>query len=244
MQRALILASAILCYAAFFVSFVYLVGFMAAFPALPTHVDKGLSAPPVAALLIDLGLIALFGLQHSVMARSGFKAAFTRIVPPAIERSLYCLATALALGVMFALWHPIAVPIWHVEGQDARMAVWALYLLGIAIVFVSTWLISHFQLFGLAQAWAYFRGRELAPPQFRTPALYRLVRHPLYLGFLIALWAAPDMSAGRLLFAAGMTVYLMVGMHYEEKDLTRQFGETYVIYRREVAMIVPGLGKS
>ncbi len=244
MQRVLILASALLCYAAFFVSFLYLVGFMAGFPAMPTSVDKGMAAPPMAALLIDLALIALFGLQHSIMARTGFKTAWTRIVPQSLERSLFCLGSALALAVMFALWHPIDVTIWHVDGANARLALWALYLLGIAIVFVSTWLINHFELFGLAQAWAHFRGREFVSPPFRTPLLYRLVRHPLYFGFLIALWATPDMSGGHLLFAAGMTVYLMIGIHYEEKDLARRFGENYVVYRREVAMIVPGLGKS
>lgn len=243
MQRLLVMLAALVCYGAFFASFVYFVGFLAGYPALPTHVDKGLSAQPAVAVVIDLGLIALFGLQHSVMARRGFKTAWSRIVPEPLERSIYCLATALALGAMFLLWHPITGSVWHVADPMARSAIWAVFLAGFGIVFVSTWLINHFELFGLAQAWSFWRGRELSPPVFVTPLFYRGVRHPIYLGFLIALWATPDMSVGHLLLSAGFTIYLLIGIRYEERDLAAHFGSVYVEYSARVGMIIPGIGK-
>lgn len=231
------------CYAAFFVAFVYFVGFLAGFPALPTHIDKGLEASTLTAVLVDLGLIALFGIQHSVMARPAFKEVWTRTVPPAIERSTYCLFSALALGVLYAFWHPIPAPVWQVADPSLRLAIWALFLTGFAIVFVSTWLISHFELFGLAQAWSSIRNRPLPPKPFMTPLFYKAVRHPIYLGFFIAMWATPDMTMGHLLFAASMTVYLLIGIRYEERDLEGHFGGTYVEYQARVGMILPGIGK-
>ena len=243
MSRLFQAAYALACYGAFFVAFVYFVGFVAGFPALPTHIDKGLVAPPATAAVIDLALIALFGIQHSVMARPGFKAWLTRSVPAAIERSTYCLASALALGILFAFWHPIQPMIWQVADPNLRLALWGLFLTGFAIVFVSTWLISHFELFGLAQAWAAFRSRPLPPKPFMTPLFYRAVRHPIYLGFFIAMWATPDMSQGHLLFAVAMTVYLVIGIRYEERDLVGHFGDTYIAYQAQVGMIIPGIGK-
>lgn len=243
MQRSLVMGLALFCYGAFFVAFAYLVGFLAALPILPTHVDKGMTATPAVAAAIDLALIALFGLQHSVMARPGFKAAWTKIVPAASERSLYCLGSALALMALYTFWHPIPAPVWQIESPPLRTAIWCLFLLGFGIVFISTWLISHFELFGLAQAWANFRQRTLSSQHFCTPLFYRVVRHPIYLGFLIAFWATPDMTAGHLLLAAGITVYLIIGIHYEERDLTAHFGEDYRSYAREVGMLVPGVGK-
>src|SRR6476469_5868731 len=153
MSRSLAMLTAVLCYAAFFASFTYLVGFVAGIELLPTHIDKGVAAPPVTAAVIELALIALFGVQHSVMARPGFKAAWTRVVSPAIERSLYCLAAALCLAALFAFWHPIAGTVWSVEQPTVQIAIWALFLLGWTVLFIATWLISHFELFGLAQAW-------------------------------------------------------------------------------------------
>lgn len=234
---------ALACYGAFFIAFVYFVGFVAGFPALPTHIDKGIEAPVGTAVIVDLALIALFGLQHSVMARPGFKAAWTRTVPAALERSTYCLFSALALGVLYAFWHPIPQVVWQVADPNLRLALWGLFLTGFAIVFVSTWLISHFELFGLAQAWASMRGQPLPPKPFMTPLFYRAVRHPIYLGFFIAMWATPDMSMGHLLFAAAMTVYLVIGIRYEERDLVGHFGDTYVEYQARVGMILPGVGK-
>lgn len=242
MRAAYVLVAAI-CYAAFFVAFVYLIGFVAGYPALPTHVDKGLSATPAVAAVIDVGLIALFGLQHSVMARPGFKAGWTRIVPPPIERSVYCLAAAVALGVMFAFWHPIAGTVWSVENPAGRTILWALFAVGWVIVFVSTWLISHFDLFGLAQAWRHARGTEPPPTKLTAPLFYGFVRHPIYAGFLLAFWATPTMSYGHLLLAAGMTIYVLIAIRYEERDLVGIFGDDYEDYRRRVGMLVPGIGR-
>lgn len=243
MGRIATLLVATLCYFAFFVSFVYFVGFIAGFPDLPTHVDKGMEASLPVALVVNFALIALFGLQHSVMARPGFKAAWTRIVPKQLERSIYCLATAAVLAVMFAFWHQLPAPVWHVANPTARLVIWGLFGLGILVVFISTWLISHFELFGLAQAWSHARGRDVPDPQFRTPLFYKLVRHPIYLGFFIALWATPDMSVGHLLLSAGLTIYLIIGATYEERDLVGQFGAVYIEYQSRVSMIIPGIGK-
>lgn len=241
MQRSLYLLIAAVCYFAFFISFVYLVGFVAGCPALPTHVDKGLAAPPAVAAAIDVVLIALFGLQHSVMARPGFKARW--FVPAPLERSVYCLATALVLAVLFAFWHPLSGAVWAVADPTGRAVLWALFAAGFGIVFVSTWLINHFELFGLAQAWWHFRGHEPQPHAFRTPLFYRLVRHPIYLGFLLAFWATPQMSMGHLLLAVGFTVYILIGIRYEERDLVAHFGDTYTQYRTRVGMVLPWVGR-
>lgn len=242
-MRAIYLVIAAACYAAFFFAFVYLIGFVAALPALPTHVDKGPAAPTAMAVSIDLALIALFGVQHSVMARPGFKAWWTRIVPKPIERSIYCLASAAVLCLLYALWHPLGGTLWDVSNPAARLVVWALFASGWAIVFVSTWLINHFELFGLAQVWRHWRGVE--PKQYRlsTPLFYRVVRHPLYSGFLLAFWASPTVSVGHALLAAGMTAYVLIAIRYEERDLVDYYGDQYVDYRKRVGTLVPGLGK-
>ncbi|MBV1917823.1 MAG: isoprenylcysteine carboxylmethyltransferase family protein [Sphingomonadaceae bacterium] len=243
MSRIAYLLVATLCYFAFFVSFVYLVGFIAGLPQFPTHVDKGMQASVPVAIGVNLLLVSLFGVQHSIMARPGFKQGWTTIVPPALERGFYCLATAVVLAILFIFWHELPQSIWSVSSEVGRTILWALFALGVLTVFVSTWLISHFELFGLAQAWANFRNRPLPTPQFRTPFLYKLVRHPIYLGFFIALWATPDMSLGHLILATGMTLYLFVGSGFEERDLEGQFGTTYVEYQARVSKIIPGLGR-
>lgn len=243
MVRPLYLVVALVCYAAFFASFVYLIGFVAGYPALPTHVDKGLAAPSAIAAIIDLALIALFGVQHSVMARPGFKAWWTRIVPPSIERSVYCLAAAAVLGVLYAFWHPIAGTVWDVTNPAARTVLWVLFGLGWGIVFISTWLISHFELFGLAQVWRHWRGSDAPAAKLTTPVFYRVVRHPIYSGFLLAFWATPTMSYGHLLLAAAMTAYVLIAIGHEERDLVGVFGDDYVSYRKRVGMLVPGIGK-
>jgi methanethiol S-methyltransferase len=243
MSRLLALPVALLCYAAFFASFVYLVGFTAGLDVLPTHVDKGLSAPPLTAALIDLALIALFGLQHSVMARPGFKAAWTRVIPAPLERSIYCFAAAACLVALFAFWHPIDGTVWSVSAEPARIAIWGVFLLGWTILFIATWLISHFELFGLSQAWHHTRGVEPPAQEFRTPFLYRWIRHPIYTGFLIAFWATPDMTYGHLLLAVGMTIYVFIGIAHEERDLVAHFGDKYVAYRAQVGSVIPGIGR-
>lgn len=243
MSRLAYLLIATLCYLAFFFSFLYFVGFLAGYPDLPTHVDKGIAASVPVAVIVDIALVALFGLQHSIMARPGFKAGWTKIVPAPIERSVYCLATAAVLVVLFAFWHELPQPVWHVENAAFRTVLWTLFGLGILVVFISTWLISHFELFGLAQAWSHFRGRELPQQKFRTPAFYKLVRHPIYLGFFVALWATPEMSLGHVILSSSMTIYLVIGATFEERDLVSHFGATYVEYQSRVSMIIPGLGR-
>ncbi len=246
-MRAVFGFVAVLCYAAFFASFVYLIGFVAGFAALPTHVDANPrwsgESPIAMAAGIDLALIALFGVQHSVMARPGFKAAWIRIVPAPIERSVYCLTSALVLVVIFMFWHPILTPLWTIENSTLRAAVWAVFWLGWGIVFLSTWLINHFELFGLAQVWRHWKGTQSDTPRLTTPLFYRLVRHPLYSGFVLAFWAAPTMTLGRFLLAAGMTVYVLIAIRYEERDLVGVFGKDYEKYRQRVGMLVPGVGK-
>jgi protein-S-isoprenylcysteine O-methyltransferase Ste14 len=243
MSRILALPVALLCYAAFFGSFVYLIGFTAGLDLLPTHVDKGRVGSPATAVVVNIALIALFGIQHSVMARAGFKAAWTRIVPPPVERSVFCLASAVCLFLLFAFWHPIAGTVWSVENETGRLVLWALFLLGWTILFIATWLISHFELFGLAQAWRHARGTEAPERPFGTPFLYRWVRHPLYSGFLLAFWATPDMTYGHLLLAIGFSVYIFIGIAHEERDLMTHFGEQYGDYRRRVGAVIPGLGR-
>jgi methanethiol S-methyltransferase len=243
MTRAFLMVIAVACYFAFFASFVYLVGFVGNFPGLPSTVDHGPEAPVTMAVVTDLALIALFGIQHSVMARSGFKAAWTRIVPAPIERSLYCLASALALAVMFYFWKPIPQIIWDVRGSGLGMVLLMLFGLGWLIVFISTWLLSHFDLFGLAQTWRNLTGAAEPADDFKTPGFYRLVRHPIYTGFFLAFWATPMMTLGHLVLAAGMTVYILIGIAYEERDLMARFGSRYAEYRGKVGMLIPGLGK-
>lgn len=243
MSRQLAMPIAVFCYLAFFASFAYLIGFVAGFDALPRHVDKGLAGPPAIAALINIALIALFGVQHSVMARPRFKAAWTRIVPSALERSVYCLASALCLVALFAFWHPIEGTIWRVENEPARMGIWALFLLGWTILFIATWLISHFELFGLAQAWRHAKGLASPPESFRTPFLYRWVRHPIYSGFLLAFWATPEMTYGHLLLAVGFSIYIFIGIAHEERDLVAHFGDEYSVYRTRVGSVIPGLGR-
>ena len=240
MQRVLSILFAVLSYAIFFATFLYLIAFFGNFPMAPVTVDRGPSASVPAALAIDLGLIALFGIQHSVMARQGFKRVWTRFVPKQAERSVYVLAASLTLIVMFLFWRPIAGTVWDVDGAAAYL-LWALFGLGWAIVLASTFLINHFELFGLQQAWLHARGRMAAAPQFRTPLFYKLVRHPLYSGFLIAFWATPVMSYGHLLLALGLSAYVVIAIRYEEADLVDRFGQDYENYQAQVGMLAPSL---
>lgn len=243
MSRLVYLLISAACYFAFFIAFVYLIGFVAGFPALPTNVDKGLEGPASLAVVVDIGLIALFGLQHSIMARQSFKMGWMKVVPRPIERSVYCLATALALAAMYAFWFPIAGTVWSVDTPALRLVLWGLFALGWLILFVATHLINHWELFGLAQAWRYFRGQAPKAPEFKTPLFYRYVRHPIYSGIFLAVWATPEMTYSHLLLAMGFSVYLLIGIRFEERDLVASFGEAYVEYRRRVGMIVPGIGR-
>ena len=211
---------------------------------VPKSVDVGASAAWFEALVIDLLLLALFGVQHSVMARLGFKRWWTRIVPPAVERSTYVMATCAVLALMFWCWVPITMPVvWQVESAPGVAMLWALFGLGWVVVLVSTFLLNHFELFGLQQVFARLTQHVFPEAEFRTPMLYRYVRHPLYVGLLLGLWSVPVMTAGRLLFALGLSLYILIGISFEERDLVRQFGERYRRYRRQVGMLIPR-GKS
>jgi protein-S-isoprenylcysteine O-methyltransferase Ste14 len=245
MARILCLLFGVAAYLLFFATFLYLIAFVGDLPWVPVTVDRGGAAGPLGlALVVDFALIALFGLQHSVMARPGFKRAWTRIVPPPIERSVYVVAASLALILLFLFWRPIPGVAWSVGNETGAAILWALFGLGWLIVLLSTFLISHFELFGLAQVWGHARGRgEAPPPAFRTPLFYKYIRHPLYSGFFLAFWAAPHMSLGHLLLAAGVSVYMLIAIRYEERDLVGTFGDDYRLYRERTGMLTPRLGR-
>jgi protein-S-isoprenylcysteine O-methyltransferase Ste14 len=226
-------------YAFFLATFLYAIGFIGNV-FVPKSIDTGPSTPIGQALIVNLLLLAVFAVQHSAMARRSFKAWWTRIVPPAVERSTFVLASTLALALLLWQWRPIAEPVvWHVHNALSVKLVWVVFWLGWALLFTSTFLINHFELFGLSQVVANLSGSALPAPEFRTPFLYRYVRHPLYLGFLLGSWATPVMTAGHLLFAIGCTGYILIGIWFEERDLVAQFGERYLRYRRQVGMLVP-----
>ena len=235
---------AILCYAIFFATFLYLIVFVGDFLFATVTVDTGPQAPAAVAAIIDVALIALFGLQHSVMARPRFKAWWTKIVPPPIERSVFVLAASLALVILFLCWRPIDIVVWDVRNPILHDLIWVLFWAGWATVLVSTFLINHFELFGLQQAWIHVRGHQAAKPELRQPGFYRWVAHPLYSGFFLAFWAAPQMTAGHLLLAAGVSIYMLIAIRYEEHDLTDLFGDEYRRYRSGVGMLIPKFGTS
>ena len=240
MSRIGIFIYGLACYAVFLVVFLYAVGFIGGFWT-PTMLDGVPTLPLGTAVAIDLGLLALFAVQHSVMARPAFKRRWTRIVPEAAERSTYVLASSLALVAMFILWQPIGGVVWSVPAGAARMSILGLYAFGWLLLFYTTFLIDHFDLFGLAQVWRNLTRRDYQPPQFHTPTLYRLVRHPLYIGWLTIIWAAPVMTSAHLLFAIMTTAYILIGIQLEERDLVDAFGEDYVAYRRRTPMLIPRL---
>lgn len=243
MTRAVCLLFGVFAYVVFFATFLYLVAFVGNLPWVPRTVDRGPEAALGVAVAINVALIALFGLQHSVMARKPFKAAWTRICPEPAERSVYVLVASLVLIAMFLLWRPIPGTVWTIADPMFVYLMWGLFGLGWTIVLVSTFLISHFELFGLAQVWNHARGAEPRPPEFRTPLFYRHVRHPLYSGFVLAFWATPVMSWGHLLLAAGMTVYILIAIGYEERDLVGLFGKQYEEYRGRAGMLLPRFGR-
>jgi protein-S-isoprenylcysteine O-methyltransferase Ste14 len=238
MSKAASLLFALVAYAIFFATFLYLIAFVGDLAFAPLTVNRGPQAPLPTAAAIDVGLIALFGLQHSIMARPAFKQAWTRIVPPPAERSVFVLFASAALIVMFLFWHPIQGTVWAVEGMAATL-LWAVFGLGWLVVLVSTFLINHFELFGLQQAWFHANGKEAPAPELREPLFYRLVRHPIYAGFFLAFWATPNMTYGHLLLAVGMSVYMLVGIRHEERDLVGMFGKDYEDYRSRVGMLMP-----
>ena len=241
MSRAATLLFSAIAYTIFLGTFLYLIAFVGDLPFVPRTVDVGPEAPIAAAIGINLALIALFGLQHSVMARPGFKRWWTQFVPPPAERSVYVLAASVMLIILFLSWRPISGSVWDLTGTAFELPMWILFGAGWAIVLTSTFLINHFELFGLQQAWLNLRGRVAAAPQLRQPLFYRWVAHPLYSGFFLAFWATPQMSYGHLLLAGGMSLFMLIAIQFEERDLTDFFGDAYRQYRSGVGMLVPRL---
>ena len=225
------------CYLAFLAAFLYAIGFIGNF-LVPKSIDSGMQMSFMNALAINAGLLGLFAVQHSVMARQWFKRAWSRIVPTSVERSTYVLFSSLALLLLFWKWQPMGGVIWEVQNGFGRVALYSLYAAGWAIVLAATFLINHFDLFGLRQVWLHLLGRPYTQLEFRTPGLYRYVRHPLYVGWLLVFWSAPKMTLAHLVFAVATTAYILIAIQFEERDLVR-FHAEYAEYRRRVPMLVP-----
>lgn len=238
MKRYLTIGYGAAAYLLFLASFLYLIAFLGNF-WVPRTVDHGLSAPIGQAVVVNMVLLGLFGLQHSVMARPAFKVRWTRLVPSSIERSTYVLLSSVVLGLLYWQWRTMGAVIWKVELPLGRLALWTLFWLGWAIALASTFMINHFDLFGLRQVYLASRAKPYTNLDFRVRFFYRLVRHPLMLGMLIAFWAAPTMTAGRLLFSIVMTGYILVATRIEEHDLVEALGDDYLNYRREVPRLLP-----
>ncbi len=227
-------------YVFFLATFLYAIGFVGNV-GVPKSIDAGGAAAPLAnALAVDVVLLGIFAVQHSVMARRSFKRWWTTVVPPAVERSTYVLAATAALALLMWQWRPISDRmVWTVASPAGGRVLWAIFWLGWAILLLSTFLINHFELFGLQQVYSRLTGRPLPEPQFRTPLFYKFVRHPIYVGFLLAFWATPAMTAGHLVFSIATTGYILIGIWFEERDLVAQFGEKYRRYREQVGMLLP-----
>jgi protein-S-isoprenylcysteine O-methyltransferase Ste14 len=239
-KRMLFFAYGVACYLLFFGTFLYAIGFIGGF-GVPTTLDGPARDPFGAALAVNTALLGLFAVQHSVMARRGFKERWTRVVPQPLERSTYVLLSSLALMLLFWQWRPMGGVVWSVEDPLGRALLRTLFGAGFGLVLVATFLINHFDLFGLRQVWLQLVGRPQTPLRFGTPGPYRLVRHPLYVGWLFAFWMTPTMTAAHLLFAVATTAYILIAIQLEERDLVREHGRAYEDYRLQVPMLVPRL---
>jgi protein-S-isoprenylcysteine O-methyltransferase Ste14 len=238
LKRIAFFGYGVVCYAVFFATFLYAIGFIGGF-IVPTTLDGAATLPLAKGIAIDAGLLGLFAIQHSVMARRWFKERWTRIVPPALERSTYVLLSSAALILLFRLWRPLGGVVWSVHDPIGRAVLLALFAFGWTLVLVSTFLINHFDLFGLRQVWLFLRGKPYTPLTFGTPGPYRLVRHPLYLGWFFAFWMTPTMTYAHLLFAVATAGYILIAIQFEERDLVHAHGGVYEAYRRRVPMLIP-----
>jgi protein-S-isoprenylcysteine O-methyltransferase Ste14 len=239
-RRLAVFVYGVVSYAAFFGVFIYHLAWVAGL-WVPVMLDSAPTAPLAQALLVDLALVALFGVQHTVMARPRFKRWISGIIPPEAERSTFVLTASALLALMMWQWQPIGGVLWNVGNPTARLALYGLCIVGWNIVLLSSFFINHFDLFGLRQVWLALRGQPYTPLRFKTPAAYSMVRHPMYVGILLAYWVTPTMTAAHLTFAVMMTGYLMVGIRYEERGLVVEHGKAYADYRRRVPMLVPFL---
>jgi protein-S-isoprenylcysteine O-methyltransferase Ste14 len=237
MNRFFALIYGVVVYALFLATLLYAALFIGDI-AVPKTIDSGAESPLLFAIGIDTLLLAAFAIQHSVMARQGFKQMWTRVVPRVVERSTYVLAATLVLALLLWQWRPIPQTIWELHGATATVLS-VTFWLGWALLLTSTFLINHFELFGIKQVWTYFLGNEPRETKFRTPSLYKVVRHPLYLGFIIAFWSAPVMTLGHLIFSIATTGYILLGIYFEERDLVKAHGQAYRSYREQVPMLVP-----
>jgi methanethiol S-methyltransferase len=243
MQRLAVFLYGTVAYVIFLFTFLYAIGFLGNL-FVPKSIDSPAQAPLGEAILINTLLLGLFAVQHSVMARSAFKRWLTGLVPQAMERSTYVLLSSLALLLLFWQWRPIGGVVWNIEDATGRALMYALFAGGWLVVLVTTFLINHFDLFGLRHVWLYLRGRPYTPLGFVTPGPYRYVRHPLYVGWLFAFWATPTMTVAHLFFAVATTAYILLAIQFEERDLVVIHGEDYTTYRRRVPMLIPRLRKS
>jgi protein-S-isoprenylcysteine O-methyltransferase Ste14 len=242
MRRIIGFVYGVTCYAIFFATFLYLIAFLANF-MVPKGIDGGIPMAAGIAVVINLGLIALFGIQHSVMARPAFKKRLGALMPASMERSTFVLASSLALIVLYWQWRPLPQVIWSVDSSVGQAVLWGLLLAGFGIVLLSTFIIDHFDLFGLRQVWLGLLDRTYTHPPFQVTYFYKFVRHPLYFGLLLGIWCTPLMTLGHLLFAVGMSVYILIGVHFEERDLEMFLGDDYRRYKQRVPMLIPAIGK-
>jgi methanethiol S-methyltransferase len=242
MTRIIALLYGSIVYLFFLVTFLYTIGFVEGLPGIKT-IDSGPTDRIWIAVIVDALLLGFFAVQHSVMARQGFKRWWTRLVSPSVERSTFVLAASLAVALLLWQWRPLPAIVWSVDNAPGQVTLYLVSALGWSLLLASTFLINHFELFGLQQVFNYWRGVRFNSPAFKTPGLYRYVRHPLYLGFILAFWATPRMTQGHLLFAVATTGYIFVGIFFEERDLIAHFGDEYRRYRQRVPMILPFLGR-
>lgn len=242
MSRIVSFVYGVVGYAVFFLSFLYAIGFVGNF-IVPKSIDSGSAAGLAESLIVNLALLGLFAVQHTVMARPGFKKWWTRIVPVQVERSTFVLLSSLLLFLLYWQWRPLPGVVWSVEAAAGRAALGGLFWLGWITVLLSTFMINHFDLFGLRQVWLHLRRREYRHLEFQSSTLYQCCRHPIMLGFIIAFWSTPRMTVGHLLFAAATTIYILIGIQFEERDLLRYHGQKYREYRRRVPMLIPAPAK-